>query len=118
MSLKDIQEYFNNIIKPQLEEILELLSNIQAQDITGNIEAAAAKIITELKPLILDCQCNKENLEALQKLTGKEIITDDNLTDRPLRYSYPNFSVGNDDMGTGKNPGSLTWPFGDPEKSK
>ena len=114
MSLKEIQEDLNNVIKPQLEEILNLLNKAQAQDITGNIEAAAAKIITELKPLMQDY---KEVLQALQQQepTGK---IDDSPTDESLRYSYPNFSVGNDNLGTGKNPGSLTWPFSDSKKSE
>lgn len=121
MSLKEIQEDFNKNIKPQLEEILKLLNSMHAKDVTGNIEAAAAKIITELKPLIQDCHCNKEILQALrqQEPTGKNIIfTEDDSTDKMWRYSYPNYSVGNDDLGTGKNPGSLTWPFKDPKKSE
>lgn len=115
MSLKELQEDFNKIIKPQLEEILRLLKTQQAQDVTSNIEAAAAKIITELRSTIQDCHCNEEILIALQ---GKEIVPVEPLSkSEPWKYSYPNFSVGNEDLGTGKNPGSLTWPF-DADKKK
>lgn len=119
MSLKDLLEDFSKVIKPQQEEILGLLRNQQA-----HIEAAAAKIINELKAIIQDCPCNKEILKALDKnqLKDKEIISADDttldLTKGSRKYSYPNFSVGNEELGTGKNPGSLTWPFGvDNEKS-
>ena len=77
MSLKEIQDDLNKVIKPQLEEILNLLNKMQAQDITENIEAAAAKVIIELKPLVQDY---KETLQALQQEepTGK---IDDSPTD-------------------------------------
>ena len=117
MSIKEWLEDFDKNIKPQIEEILMLLKNQQANHVTDNIEAAAAKVITELKAAIQDCPCNKEILEALseRQQKGKEIIiTDDKpkTITGPWKYSYPNFKVGNEEMGTGKNPGSLTWPFG------
>lgn len=119
MSLKDQLEDFNKVIKPQQEEILGLLRNQQA-----HIEAATTKIINELKAVIQDCPCNKEILKALDKNQpkGKVIISVDDTATNPTKgswkYSYPNFSVGNEELGTGKNPGSLTWPFGvDNEKS-
>ena len=112
MSLKELQEDFNKVIKPQLEEILELLKNQQHND---NIEAAAAKIIKEIKIIIQDCPCNKEILDALKTGTsGKEIIIPDEKFRKPLKYSYPNFSVGNEEMGTGKNSGNLSWSFDKP----
>lgn len=109
MSLKELQEDFTKIIKPQLEEILELLKNQQNAD---NIEAAAAKIINEIKLVIHDCPCNKEILDVLKTGTSnREIVLADEKFKKPLKYSYPNFSVGNEEMGSGKNSGSLTWPF-------
>ena len=116
MSIKDLLEDFEKNIKPQLEEILRLLKMNQA-DSVNHIEAAAAKIITELKSVIHDCPCNKEILDALRQepSRGKEIIIPDDIprnTKGSLKYSYPNFNVGNAEMGTGKNPGSLSWPFG------
>lgn len=104
MNCKDHLEDFNKVIKPQQEEILKLLRNQQAL-----IEATAAKIINELKAKIQDCPCNKNQPK------GKEIIAVDDTITSPTKgswkYNYPNFSVGNEELGTGKNPGSLTWPF-------
>lgn len=109
MSLKELQEDFNKVIKPQLEEILKVLKNQQQND---NIEAAAAKIINEIKNIIHDCPCNKEILDVLKTGTSnREIIIPDERFKKPLKYSYPNFNVGNEEMGTGKNSGSLSWPF-------
>lgn len=117
MSLKDFQQNFDSIIK-QLDEILSLLKNQQNTDnVKNNIEATASKIINEIKTLIHDCPCNKEILEALNQRPSKDkqiIPVDDDIsksTSGLKRYSYPNFSVGNEELGTGKNPGSLTWPF-------
>ena len=83
-----------------------------------NIEAAAAaKVITELKAVIQDCPCNKEILDALSERRKKVKKSSFHMNKPktitgPWKYSYPNFNVGNEEMGTGKNPGSLTWPFG------
>lgn len=122
MSIKELLEDFDKNIKPQIGEILRLLNNLQANNVTNNIEAAAAKIITELKAVIQDCPCNNEILEALKERQqkGKEIITadeDPEYKSKNWKYSYPNYSVGNEELGTGKNPGSLTWPFGVDRKS-
>lgn len=118
MSIKELSDDFNLKIKPQLEEILRLLKNQQATNINNNIEDVATMIITELKTIIHECPCNKEILEALNKEPSKDkqIIQKDDHTSKSSsglrKYSYPNFSVGNEELGTGKNPGSLTWPFG------
>jgi hypothetical protein len=108
MSLKELQEDFTKIIKPQLEEILRLLKNQQNAD---NIEAAAAKIINEIKSVIHNCPCNKEILDVLKTGTSnREIIIADEKFKRPLRYSYPN--IGNEEIGTEKDQEKLSWPFG------
>lgn len=115
MSLKELLDEFNKTIKPQLGEILTLLKN---QQLNNNIEAAAAKIINELKASIHECPCNQEILDALLKEKAKGIIIVDDNTPTPKRgpwkYSYPNYNVGNEDLGSGKNPNSLSWP---PSKS-
>lgn len=114
MSIKDLLEDFEKNIKPQIEEILKLLKIQQANHIADNIEAAAAKVITELKSVIHDCPCNKEILEAFENREQKGIILVDEVPKPrtgPWKYSYPNNNVGNEELGTGKNPGSLTWPF-------
>lgn len=113
--LKNLLDDFNMNIKPQLTEILALLK----KNADNNIEAAAAKIITELKTTIQDCSCNKEILEAIGKQSNapeqKQIVPTQGNKDKGksrYRYSYPNHDVGNEELGTGKNPNSMTWPFG------
>lgn len=118
MSLKELIEDFNNNVKPQLTEILALLKKNADNDVKSNIEAAAAaKIITELKTTIQDYQndkaigkqskASKENRLVLTPEQGNK----DKGKSR-YRYSYPNHDVGNEELGTGKNPNSMTWPFG------
>lgn len=116
MNFKEFQEDFNKVVRPQIEEILSILKDQQASNV---IEAAAAKIITELKLAIHDCPCNKEILDAINVQPGdlQLVRKDDQINGtarhdiQPRRYSYPNSSVGNENLGTGKNPNSLTWPF-------
>lgn len=98
--LKQLLDEFDNF-KLLLTEILALLK----KNADNNIEAAAAKIITELKATILDCSSNKET--AIIPTQGNK----DKGKSR-YRYSYPNHDVGNEELGTGKNPNSMTWPFG------
>lgn len=122
MSIKELLEDFDKNIKPQLGEILRLFNAQQANNVTDNIEVAVAKIITEIKTTIYDCACNKEILESPNKRQHKEkgIITiGENPAHKsePWKYSYPNHSVGNEELGTGKNHGSLIWPFGVDKKS-
>ncbi|KAL8110848.1 hypothetical protein AgCh_026554 [Apium graveolens] len=122
VNIKELLEDFDKNIKPQIGEILRLLKIQHANHVTDNIEAATAKIITELKATIQECPCNHEILEALKERQrkGKEIITTDEDPEHKSRiwkYSYPNYSVGNEELGTGKNPGSLAWPFGVDKKS-
>ena len=108
MSLKDLQEDFNNI-KSQLEEILNVLKNQRHND---NIEAAAAKIINEIKNIIHDCPCNKEILDVLKTGTSdRELIVLDEKFKKPLKYSYPNFSPEGEEIGTEKHFGGLSLPF-------
>ena len=112
MSIKDLLEDFEKNIEPQIEEILRLLKIQQANHIEDNIEAAAAKVITEVKSIIHDCPCNKEILDVLKTGTSsRKIIIPDEKFKKPLKYSYPNFNVGNEEMGTGKNAESISWPF-------
>lgn len=120
MSIKDLLEDFDKNIKPQIEEILRLLKIQQANNITGIIEASAAKVINDLKTVIKDCPCNKEILEALDQRQQRGIIlTGENPKPKsgPWKYSYPNDNVGNEELGSSKNTGSLTWPFGVDKKS-
>lgn len=116
MSLRELIDDFNNNIKPQLTEILASLKK-QESSTKDNMEAAAAKIITELKSTIQDCQCNKEILKASGKQPEvlekeKQIISTLDKGKSRYQYSYPNHDVGNEELGTGKNPKSMTWPFG------
>lgn len=104
--LGEIEEYLRMSLRELQEDFNKLLKNQQYND---NIEAAATKIVKEIKIIIQDCPCNKEILDALQTGTSsKEIIIPDEKFRKPLKYSYPNFSVGNEEMGIGKNSGSLS----------
>ena len=51
MSLKEISEDLNKILKPKLEEILDLQKQIIFRE-NERLEAVAAKIINELKSVI------------------------------------------------------------------
>ena len=109
MSFKEFQEDFNKTIRPQIEEILKLLKDRQDNDI---IEVTAAKIIKELKTAIHDCPKETLKVLSLEQTKGKEIVIRRKENPEQKLYSYPNFCVGNEELGTGKNPNNMTWPFG------
>lgn len=98
-------------LERQIRELKELLLEL---NLSNNIEIAAAKIIKDISDKIDKCDCTKELAKQLNE--NKEIveISDKEESNTGLtKYSYPNHWVGNEELGSSKNPGSLKWPFGD-----
>lgn len=122
------------------EQIKEILKAIQAltdfmneikserQEPSDNEEAIAAKIIKEVKDdaaintkLILDkiseCPCNQEIIDAIGNQKGLEVVSPEGKGKEvstqtwPVKYKFPNFSVGNKSLGESANPNSMQWPF-------
>ena len=84
----------------KIEELTrELVNKIEQLATKENLEAIAAKIIKEI----------------LEKLESQEPILEKPEEIRPKgspKYSFPNFNVGNESLGSSKNPNALKWPFG------
>lgn len=113
--ISEIEKVLTNqkTIESKLDQIL---SNMRT-DSTNNQEAIAAKIIKDITDELKKCHCNKEILDALSKDTRKEqaIVPSDTketiLKEWTPKYKFPNFAVGNEELGQSKNPGSMKWPF-------
>ncbi|AMN10078.1 DNA-binding protein [Angelica bushy stunt virus] len=110
-SVNTISKDLENIVIPILKEIKEMLNSQKQDSIKELIEAASAKIIMEMKK----CPCNEEILAALNKQPeskDKQIVPFEEQSEKPRRmlYSFPNDSVGFEQLGTGKNKNSIVWP--------
>lgn len=97
-------------LKPVLEKIEKDLQK------SADPEAIAAKIIKDLTDVIQSCPCNEEILKELKKTPQQEIVTSQSPeTSNPKgglrKYSFPNFLVGNEELGSSGDPKALTWPF-------
>ncbi|ACB69765.1 virion-associated protein [Lamium leaf distortion virus] len=118
MTTTNLKEIHDLIIQV-LEEIKSLKKDINDYSKDSNNEAIAAKIITDIAEQIKKCPCNKEILDVLKNSKDKQVIPHqgkpDTSSDKPSslqKYSYPNFRVGNEELGESKNPDSLRWPEG------
>nr|BCW03859.1 DNA-binding protein [Cauliflower mosaic virus] len=113
---KEVSEILSDqkSIKTDIKTILDKLGN-QNQE---SLEAVAAKIVNDITKIIKDCPCNKEILEALGKQPEKQLVEKPKeLGKAPnfKKYTYPNYGVGNAELGSSGNPNALTWPFKTPE---
>ncbi|ALD49088.1 ORF3 [Atractylodes mild mottle virus] len=114
MSLKEVSEVLEKIKKlvEQTEALLEKSKEI--------VEASAAKVINDITAKLEKCQCNKEILDALKEIKGepsKELAVtgkDDpkgKSKSFPLeKYSFPNYRVGNAELGSSGNPNAVVYP--------
>nr|AGT42187.1 helper component protein [Cauliflower mosaic virus]BAO53300.1 DNA-binding protein [Cauliflower mosaic virus] len=117
-NLNQIQKEVSEILSDQksmksdIKAILELLGS--QNPIKESLETVAAKIVNDLTKLINDCPCNKEILEALGKQPKDQLVEQPKEKGKGLnlgKYSYPNYGVGNEELGSSGNPKALTWPF-------
>lgn len=124
-------------VNAKIEEILEAIKALRAfaEEIRSertqptDQEAIAAKIIKDIKDdaeqnnqkvidKISECPCNQEILDALgqKKKDGKEIVipskeSTGKTSEWNPKYKFPNWNVGNQELGSSKNPNSKEWPF-------
>lgn len=121
------------LIQKQLEDIQNRLRD------NSNLEATAAKIITDLTVEINDCHCKTEIAdlqrqifekieqcectqplrEMMEQLLKTKVDTAPpppvKTTSKLKKYSYPNFDVGNAELGSSANPKPMKWPYGGPQ---
>ncbi|CAA28358.1 unnamed protein product [Carnation etched ring virus] len=98
-------------IESKIDQILAKIGS--TPDESSNLESVAAKIISDLTKEMKECHCNKEIVEILNK--DKAIIPSpeqDSIQKRlsEPQYTFPNFDVGNEGMGSSTNPNALKWP--------
>ena len=106
ITLGEIKESLN-----QLSEKIDKLTEIVNQSFitTHELEAVAAKIVVETRKEILNH--NKIISETLNNIIS--IVSDPESKEiKPLagKYSYPNYNVGNEELGSSKNKSSMSWP--------
>lgn len=115
-NLKELNEMLSQVkeLVKQTELLLE-----KSKDI---VEASAAKVITDITAELKKCQCNKEILDTLKDLKisesqpDKQIIKKDDdsqavkSTFQLEKYTFPNFNVGNADLGSSGNPNPVKYP--------
>lgn len=120
MSIADVNKKLASL-EPKVDELLELLKkftslveklNKQASD----PEAIAAKIISDLSKKIDDKDCCKEIIQEIRnnKPKDKDDKTNPLVILEPNsgpKYTFPNFLVGNANLGSSGDPEALTWPF-------
>lgn len=110
-----LPEVINNIEKlmKDHELILSKLEKVIKQDDLNNV---AAKIINDLSKKIEKCECNKEILERIDSTKGVLIpqpeITKEKVQLQPFsgKYSFPNYAVGNEELGESKEGNALRIP--------
>ena len=111
-NLNNISEVVNQI----LDELQKLKKDLQKLEQTSsNPEALAAKIINDITQEIKNCPCNKEILEALTSPSNQSLvpITSQNKEIKEVqpKYKFPNFDVGNPELGSSASKGAMEWPF-------
>ena len=110
-SINDIKESVNqlNLKVDKLTEKVELIIN-QFATIT-HLEAVAAKIINETQKEFQKHSCKEDMIEIKNK-TNTTILDPKTEDKKPFigKYSYPNYNVGNEELGSSRNPNSMTWP--------
>lgn len=130
MSLPELGKRID-ALKETVDEILRLVKNQSKEKSSmsesSDLEAVAAKIIKEISDKISDCPCNKEIIEEIRK--EKPNKNNDIIPKEPAReprkdqydgpkYSWPNYNVGNEELGSSGNPNALEWPFGQKKNNK
>lgn len=112
----------------KIDQILDLLRNKPQSQEIEKMEQIAAKIITDIANKIDKCECNKEITELLKNKAGinrsksaGDLPKDDQIqktpkepeTKKPVqgwRYKWPNYNVGNAELGSSGNPKAMRWP--------
>nr|BBD88601.1 DNA-binding protein [Carnation etched ring virus] len=98
-------------IESKIDQILAKIGS--TPDDSSNLESVAAKIISDLTKEMKECHCNKEIVELLNKETAVVASPTKDSSKQVLsnpQYTFPNFDVGNDGMGSSTNPNALKWP--------
>ncbi|QED42827.1 DNA binding protein [Silene caulimovirus A] len=116
-----ILEVENNqkTIESKIDQILAKLGSHTPNN-DQKLESIAAKIISDLTKEMKECHCNKEIVDILNKEKSMVPATKDKEEESKStkfgkpQYTFPNFDVGNEGMGSSKNPNALTWPFEKP----
>ncbi len=104
-----------------LKQLKPVLENLQKD--AENQNAIAAKIIKDLTDEMHKCHCNKEILDAIKNqektLVPKTQSSEPEGTTSGLaKYTWPNYRVGNAELGSSGNPDALQWPSMEPISKK
>lgn len=116
MSLAELKQELERVknLVTQVEKLLESSKSI--------VEASAAKVIQDLTAEMQKCPCNKEILEAIKAQKPEQppkdqvVSKDDNQEDQKpslqslRKYSFPNWNVGNAELGSSGNPNAIRFP--------
>lgn len=117
MSLKDVIERLNDL-NPKIDRLFELLSKFEEQvetlnQNTSDPHAIAAKVINDISDKIDEKDCCDKILEAIKSKqgTGQELIPKaPEPSANRFKYSFPNWNVGNANLGSSVDPDALVWP--------
>lgn len=98
-------------LESKIDQVLAKIGSSSADSL--NLESVAAKIISDLTKEMKECHCNKEIVELLNKnkalIPSPELDSNQKKLSEP-QYTFPNFEVGNEGMGSSTNPNALKWP--------
>lgn len=107
-------------IKQELERIKDLVNQVEKllESSKSVVEASAAKVIKDITAEMQKCPCNKEILDALKstKPESSAIVKSDEpqtsqpQTSRQWKYNFPNYNVGNPELGSSGREKPFTWP--------
>ncbi|CAA29525.1 unnamed protein product [Figwort mosaic virus] len=109
-TLSEIRELIQSLTKTA-NEIKAMLERNSAGKPTG-IEEAAAKIIKDIGDKIDQCECTKKIEEMLDQKQNADtqIVPTKQESSGLVKYSYPNWNVGNEELGSSGNPNAVKWP--------
>nr|WNO44316.1 DNA binding protein [Dahlia common mosaic virus] len=114
-TIKEISDETLSLVKELLTMIKQIIDKPESSTQTELTEPIAAKIIKDISDKIDKCECTEKLKQELKD--GKDIqISNPNRTEETpstgklQKYSYPNWRVGNESLGSSGNPKALVWP--------
>nr|ABW81761.1 DNA binding protein [Dahlia mosaic virus-Holland] len=112
-TIKEISDETLSLVKELLTMIKQIIDRPKSSTQTELTEPIAAKIIKDISDKIDKCECAeklKQELKAGKDMQVSKPEEPENLPKRIQKYSYPNWGVGNESLGSSGNPKALEWP--------